>query len=226
MNWNTPHVKSPNGEDVLFVYQRKRDGRYLLLQYNLVTKSVRNPIECHGYSILHDGTLLFFKAKDEPSTSHEIQIWNTPFCSEEVHRTQLAEQEPSFLRDIGNAELVRAISDIHSLNKLVMHPEPTMDLYRNLVRSCDRIQQNYSWLAHKDSEQFDVDIGTARQTATQIIDEFDKVDAQRKRATRILKQAQKTNEKHLRVSCLEYRSIESFMEGMGTLDQEGAQLRG
>ena len=220
-------VQSPNGEDVLFVYQRKRDGRYLLLQYNLVTKSVRSPIECHGYTILDNGTLLFFKAKDEPSTSHEIQIWNTPFCSDEVHQSLLAEQDPSFLRDIGNAELVRAISDIHSLNKLVMHPEPTMDLYRNLVRSCDRIQQNYSWLSHEDSEKFDADIGTLRQTAAQIIDEFDKVDAQRKRATRILKQAQKHNETLLAsIIPQNYRSIEAFMEGMGTLDQEGAQLRG
>ena len=29
-------VKSPNGEDVLYVYYREHDGHYLLLPYNLI----------------------------------------------------------------------------------------------------------------------------------------------------------------------------------------------
>ena len=79
---------------------------------------------------MDDGTLLFFWAKDEPTTTHEVQIWQTPFCSDEYYTEHMKTQDPSFLRDIGNAELVRAISDIHTLHALVQNPEPTSTLYR------------------------------------------------------------------------------------------------
>ena len=217
---------SPNGEDVLFVYLRRKDGHYLLLQYNMVNKEVRNPIECHGYSIMDDGTLFFFWAKDEPTTTHEVQIWNTPFCSDSYYADHMQTQAPSFLRDIGNAELVRAISDIQTLHKLVQNPEPTSSLYKNLVRSCDRIVQDFSWLSHEEGGSFEADIASLRFTAGQIIDEFDKVSTQKKKAKLSLRKTEKVIAELLADLRPEnFRNISSFMEGMSVLDQQMAATR-
>ncbi|MDQ3039973.1 MAG: DNA repair ATPase, partial [Pseudomonadota bacterium] len=41
-------IRSPNGEDVLYVYHRARDGAYALYPYNLISKAVATPIHCHG----------------------------------------------------------------------------------------------------------------------------------------------------------------------------------
>ncbi|MGB1278282.1 MAG: DNA repair ATPase, partial [Nannocystaceae bacterium] len=54
-------LDSPNGEDVLYVYHRRDEGRYVLLPYNLIRKEVQNPINCHGYSIFADGKLVVFR---------------------------------------------------------------------------------------------------------------------------------------------------------------------
>ncbi len=60
-------IPSPNGEDVLFVFYREVEGEYLLLPYNLIAKDVQNPIRCHGYSQLSDGTMLIFGPRRRPS---------------------------------------------------------------------------------------------------------------------------------------------------------------
>ncbi|MCA8924127.1 MAG: DNA repair ATPase, partial [Planctomycetes bacterium] len=41
-------IKSPNGEDVLYVFHRRDEGSYVLLPYNLIRKEVQTPIHCHG----------------------------------------------------------------------------------------------------------------------------------------------------------------------------------
>src|SRR5205807_7841464 len=51
-------MKSPNGEDVLYLYHRGRDGTYLLYAYNLVDQAIAAPIQCNGYSLLGDGRMI------------------------------------------------------------------------------------------------------------------------------------------------------------------------
>jgi len=78
------HVKSPNGEDVLYVFYEPSEGRYALFAYNIIDKNLQNPIYCHGYAIYNDGLTLTFKAdKDEAERVHPIQIWQSPFVSSE-----------------------------------------------------------------------------------------------------------------------------------------------
>lgn len=78
-------IKSPNGEDVLYVFYRITDGTYLLLPYNVIRKEVDNPVVCHGYSLFDDGKMVVFKAMSaEPTRVHPMQIWQTPFVSQEV----------------------------------------------------------------------------------------------------------------------------------------------
>ncbi|MEC7983650.1 MAG: DNA repair ATPase [Myxococcota bacterium] len=220
-------IDAPNGEDVLFVYLRRSDGCYLLLPYNIVNKEVKTPIYCNGYSIFEDGKLVFFQAKEEPQSVHEMQIWDTPFMSEEYAAEAKEREDGSFLQDIGNAELVRAISDVNSLRQFIGNPEPTAKLYENLVRSCERMHQNYSWLEHPDVGNLRETTEQLRLTAEQIIDEFDKVAAQKKRAIQQLKEARKgVNAILSSLRPERFRRIEEYMSGMATLDKESSSVRG
>ncbi len=73
-------IKSPNGEDVLYVFYERDGGRYVLLPYNLVRKEVASPIHCHGYSIFGDGQMVVFRStSNEPTRVHPMQVWQTPF---------------------------------------------------------------------------------------------------------------------------------------------------
>ena len=55
-------IRSPNGEDVLYVFHARAEGRSLLLPYNVIRKEVATPIPCHGFSLFDDGTLVVFRA--------------------------------------------------------------------------------------------------------------------------------------------------------------------
>ncbi len=46
-------IRSPNGEDILYIFHRRSDGHYSLFPYNLIRKEVQAPIHCHGYSRIH-----------------------------------------------------------------------------------------------------------------------------------------------------------------------------
>ena len=104
-------IRSANGEDVLYVFYCPKDGSYLLLSYNVIQKDVENPIECHGYSLFRDGTMVVFRFMgDEPTRVHPMQIWQTPYHSDEYAAEQPTDD--SLMANLGNAEFVRGISDI------------------------------------------------------------------------------------------------------------------
>ena len=51
-------VRSPNGEDVLYVFHARAEGRTLLLPYNVIRKEVATLWQTRGWSLLDDGTLI------------------------------------------------------------------------------------------------------------------------------------------------------------------------
>ena len=55
MEFTSASSRSPNGEDVLYVFHRRDEGAYVLFPYNLIRKEVQNPLQCHGYSLFADG---------------------------------------------------------------------------------------------------------------------------------------------------------------------------
>ncbi|HSF15399.1 MAG TPA: DNA repair ATPase [Vicinamibacteria bacterium] len=82
-------IRSPNGEDVLYCFHERGSGRSILLPYNLIRKEVDNPLGCHGFSLYPDGTLVIFRGEsDEPKRVHTMQVWRTPFLSEEHVKTK------------------------------------------------------------------------------------------------------------------------------------------
>ncbi|HXV65506.1 MAG TPA: DNA repair ATPase, partial [Vicinamibacteria bacterium] len=82
-------IRSPNGEDVLYCFHERGSGRSILLPYNLIRKEVDNPLGCHGFSLYPDGTLVIFRGEsDEPKRVHRMQVWRTPFMSDEHVKTK------------------------------------------------------------------------------------------------------------------------------------------
>ncbi len=174
-------LKSPNGEDVLYVFHRRRDGHYALLSYNLIRKQVSTPIHCHGYSLFDDGRLVVFRAlSDEPTRVHPMQVWQTPFTSAEYAASQPAGD--SFLSKVGNADLVRGISDAYSLIRLTDSDRPNRQTYEDIIATAARVVDSYYWLDHDEVGDLKGDVAHIRRTAELIVDEFEKVELLRKQA--------------------------------------------
>ena len=182
-------VRSPNGEDVLYVFHERDSGHCILLSYNMIRKEVENPIYCHGFSFFDDGRLVIFRStSDEPTRVHPMQIWQTPYMSDVV-----AAQAPSqgtFLEKVGNADLVRGISDALSICRAVGDQEPSTQTYEDLIAAVVRAQDSYYWLGHAEVGDLGVELKQILGTAELIVDEFAKVQAIRKRALEAVDEAE------------------------------------
>ena len=181
-------VASPNGEDVLYVFNRVRDGLYVLFPYNLIRKEVQAPIRCHGWSLFDDGRLVVFRgADDEPTRVHPMQVWNTPFVSAEHAAAQPS--GGSLLAKVGNKDLVRGISDSLSIGRMVTDAEPTRGVYEALILACQRALDSYYWFGEPELGDLSGAVTTVRDTAELIIDEFEKVQLLQRRAHESLQEA-------------------------------------
>lgn len=168
------HVKSPNGEDVLYVFYEPSEGRYALFAYNIIDKNLQNPIYCHGYAIYNDGLTLTFKAdKDEAERVHPIQIWQSPFVSSEF----AANTPPltSFFGKIGNPDLVRGISDLYSVCKAISEQSPSLNHYEDMIALSRNIFDRYHWLNESEFAEIATSLHSIFETAEQVLDEFEKV---------------------------------------------------
>lgn len=167
-------LKSPNGEDVLYVFYEPAEGRYALFAYNIIEKNLQNPIYCHGYGIYEDGLTLTFKAEQEEAERvHPIQIWQSPFCSAEFAAN--APTPTSVFGRIGNPDLVRAISDLYSVCKAISEQNPSVFHYEDLISYTRGILDRYHWLAEADFSTINTQLHDIFETSEQVLDEFEKV---------------------------------------------------
>jgi SpoVK/Ycf46/Vps4 family AAA+-type ATPase len=221
------HVqRAPNGEDALYVFYRPSDGAYLLLAYNLIRKEVQTPLLCKGYSIFADGTLLIFRASPDdvkPTTVHPLQIWQTPFMSDE--HAASAPVDGSFLAKVGNAELVRGISDALSIRKTILNAQPTVELYASIISAAERMIDAYYWLQHEEVGGLAGVIKEITQTAKLVIEEFRKVRELREQAGRALREAEDAQK--LLLADLRYanwKEIGKYVDGLDGLRRQRGRL--
>ncbi len=178
---------SPNGEDVLYVFFERAQGKYVLFPYNLVRKEIAAPITCHGYSIFPDGQMVVFRTMgDEPTRVHPVQVWQTPFVSAEFAANAPTPQ--GALGKLGNAELVRGISEVLTLQRLAESEQVTRRGYEALITSCTRVIDQFHWLGHAEIALLPI-IGELKNNAELIVDEFEKVLSMQRRAAEALGQA-------------------------------------
>ncbi|QOV36910.1 DNA repair ATPase [Streptomyces ferrugineus] len=167
-------VRSPNGEDVLFAFHARAAGRTLLLPYNLIRKEIANPLSCHGWALFDDGTLMVLRSgSDEPQRVHPIQRWNSPYVSDTHAAARTTGTGP--LARVGNADLVRGISDCLSLTRAAAETTPTSEMYEALLAACVRAADTHHWLAEPELGDLHTPLTQVRATAEQVLAEFETV---------------------------------------------------
>lgn len=186
-------IRSGNGEDVLYVFHARREGRSLLLPYNVIRKEVATPVVCHGYSLFDDGTLVVFRAtSDEPVRVHPMQVWQTPFIAETALETG-----DGPLERIGNADLVRGISDALSVARMVGEMAPSVPVFEGLIAHCGRVFDSFHWLGELGIAG---PLAEVRATAEQVLDEFEAVRELTEQAANAVRQASEKNASLIRTA--------------------------
>ena len=172
------HIRSPNGEDVLYVFYEPHQGLFALLPYNMITRTLQNPIITHGYALSEDGTVVVFTADDEPTRIHPMQLWHSPYFSDEFASAQPVGQ--TFFSRIGNAELVRGISDLYSVGRLIKSPQVSAAHFETLIATSRRLFDDYFWISDPETGTLAAIITQINDTVELIIDEYEKVEAIRR----------------------------------------------
>ncbi|MFW5828634.1 MAG: DNA repair ATPase [Planctomycetota bacterium] len=208
-------VRSPNGVDVAYVFHHRDAGSYAILQYNLINRSVTNPLICNGYSLAEDGRLVLFRAEREPQRVHAMQIWSTPFCTEEHAASQPA-RDDSHLATIGNRSLVRGISDIYQILRLIAEQRPNRAVYEELLRSIATALDAHYWLGHEEAAGLREQLLALQQTANTVIDEFEKVLQLREQAAQQVQNLQA--ERNILVRSIELDDLRSVDDHVTRLD--------
>lgn len=196
-------LRSPNGEDVLYVFHARADGRTLLLPYNLIRKETGTPLVCRGYALFDDGTLIVLRGdSDEPARVHPLQRWRSPYVSDTYAdaappaegpspSSQLRSSRGDPIGRIGNADLVRGISDCLSLARAVTeNTAPTTGVYETLLASCVRAADTHHWLADEGTGDLLAPLDGLRTTAGQVLAEFETVRTLTRQAADALEAAE------------------------------------
>jgi len=216
-------IRSPNGEDVLYIFYEPVEGRFALFSYNLITKALQNPIYSNGYALRDDGKLVIFSAEHEPTRVHPMQIWQTSYISAEY-----ASQQPEStteLGKIGNSELVRGVSDLYSIHTLIANKEVTMRHYEELNGATKRIFDTHYWLENTSNEAIAETLREVSTTAELVIDEFEKVQSIQQQSTQALSEAKSEQRKLLsRVATTTWENAAQFVASISEIRKQRGHI--
>lgn len=187
------HVKSQNGEDYLYVFFDPESNNYVLYPYSLVTKAISNPIFTNGYSLMADGSLYAIKSHVEASRVHPVQLWQTSFLSDINYAKMRKEQSHNFYTKIGNADLVRCISDIYTVLHLVDKKEVTMNLYESVIKFSTKLLDDYHWIGQSEAFGIKESIQSLIDTSVLVVNEFEKVVSIQKQSKETLEKTKEDN---------------------------------
>ncbi|NSL56908.1 DNA repair ATPase [Uliginosibacterium sp. IMCC34675] len=217
-------IRSPNGEDVLYVFYAPGIGHYGLFTYNLINKSLATPILSNGYARYPDGRVLVFMADSgEPTRVHPMQLWQTPFCSEE--HAAASPKAQGFFGRVGNAELVRGISELMAIARALREQTPTRTAYEDLIRQCVRVQDAYFWLDANEAGGLLSGLKQIAEGARQTLDEFEKVDSIRRESAAALTRAQSEQRVLMTdVASMLWHKPDDFVQALSRLREQRGKL--
>lgn len=212
------HLKSPNGEDYLYIFFNQSEQKYLLYPYNLVTKSISNPIFANGYSIHDDGSLFIIKSHSEPQRVHPVQLWKTSFLTEVEYSKLRKTSGQSFYSKIGNNELVRCISEIYSVIEICSKKEVNMNLYDSIIKYSNKIIDDFHWLNKNESFDIKITLQNIIETSILVIQEFEKVLSIRKKAKETVEETEVIHKNIISVAkLLNEKEVSKYIDCLSTL---------
>lgn len=211
-------IKSQNGEDYMYVFFNPTSRNYVLYPYSLVTKSISNPIFTNGYCLLQDGSLFVIKSHEEASRVHPIQLWRTSFLSDVEYAKMRKESVNNFYTKIGNAELVRCVSDIYTILTLVDKKEVTMSLYESIIKFSTKLVDDYHWLGQSEAFNIKEAVNALIETSVLVINEFEKVVAIQKQAKETIEAAKATQKSLISSSkVITDKDVSKYIQMLGKL---------
>ena len=217
-------IRSPNGEDVLYIFYEPESGRIALFKYNMIERALQPPLIGHGYALMEDGRIVIFAAEsNEASRVHPMQVWRTPFASEDYAARQ--PQKDSFLGRVGNAELVSGISDFYSVRKEIAAPEVSLVRYERLIDAARRLFERYHWLNAPQLAGINEALLGIVATGDAVIDEYEKVESIRQASAKAMNEVSDRHEallKKLRTS--DWVTIDEYVDALTQLGQLRGQL--
>lgn len=219
-------IRSPNGEDVLYVFFEPESGRTALFTYNLVQRQLQPPVFGNGYARLDDGRMVVFSAEsDEPTRVHPMQVWRTPFCSDEYAAAQPT--GTGFLARIGNAGLVRGISDLYSLVRGIGSRDVSLQRYELLARDSRRLFDIHPWLGEDDCADLAAVLREITTTSGAVLEEYAKVEEIRRQSARAMAQA-RTRQRELlgQLRPEDWREAQAFVDALAALERQRGHLLG
>lgn len=170
-------VRAPDGEDVLYAFHSVREGRGLLLSYNVIRKEIATPLPCEGYALFDDGTLAVLRAESAegagsagPARVHPLRLWRSPYVSDTFAAATPPGEGP--LARIGNTDLVRGVSDCLAVTRTAAGTTPTTEVYEALLATCVRTLDSHPWLGDAGTGDLRGPLEEVRGTAEQVLTEF------------------------------------------------------
>ncbi|MEK6485446.1 DNA repair ATPase [Myroides odoratimimus] len=176
-------IPSHNGEDYLYLFYQAENNIYTLMSYNIIKQQVETPIVCSGFTLFNDGKLIYFRSENEAVRHHVVQIWETPYAATLIENK---EQKENHLYKIGNKDIVKAMAECQEIIHLIDKEDSYEGLYGDIAKKANDIIDAYFWIRTKETKSLDEPLEQIRSIANTAIDEFEKVQEQRKRAAGLL----------------------------------------
>ncbi|WP_336844717.1 DNA repair ATPase [Providencia rettgeri] len=216
--------RSPNGEDVLYVFYSPNQGRIALFNYNLIERTLSIPLIGHGYAMLEDGKMVLFEGEGAEATRvHPMQVWQTPFYSEEF-----ADQQPTrsgFLGRIGNADLVRGISEILHVSKEIEGSQISIARYEQLSQQAKNLLDLYYWFSDEQCLGIGKLLKEITQTSELVLDEYEKVESIRQQSAKSMNEAISRQKSLISLTLPEsWADIQQFVDGLNALSAQRGHL--
>lgn len=184
-------IASPNGEDFLYIFCQEETNTYILLSYNIIQQHVETPIICNGFTLFKDGSLIYFRTEAEATRHHQVQIWETPYMAT-LKENEQKKDDP--LYKVGNKQIVQAMAEVQEVIQLINKEDSYEGLYEDILKKSTVLLDSYFWIKDDALLNLGQPLAQIKEVANTAIDEFVKVQAQRKHAAELNLNAEKKME--------------------------------
>ena len=153
------------------------------MSYNIIRQQVETPIICSGFTLYEDGRLIYFRSEQDATKYHQVQIWQTPYRRQLTENT---EEKDNLLYKIGNKDIVKAMSEAHEVIQLINKEDSYDGLYVDIAKKSNDIIDAYFWVSDPETFAIAEPLKQIKEIAGTAIDEFAKVQTQKKYAAQQL----------------------------------------
>ncbi|GGE95791.1 ATPase family associated with various cellular activities (AAA) [Chishuiella changwenlii] len=213
-------INSPNGEDFMYIFNQDETNTYILLSYNIIQQTVETPIICNGFTIFKDGHLIYFRTEEEATRHHQVQIWETPYVEQLIENKEKTNHP---LYKIGNKDIVKAMAESQEIIQLINKEDSYEGLYEDIVKKSNSLLDSYFWINSEDTFQLDIPLLDVKSIANTAIDEFAKVQVQKKFALESLEKTEEViNDIVFKINSSTYNQLDLLVEHLA----EARKLQG